>query len=261
MQQDEKTKIYQNTQCHFHIMVELILHSHCIWEQMTAWFSQSLVQQAIVTSKEKQITSGITLLNLPCDWLLYERIGHNKNSDGHRDDAIRRKWKHVLIKKKTSHSVSQRSRIRADFPEIHDDGCYSSSAWLSVMRSLLPTAASERNDHRLSVGSLDQSLAPATTMKHSSHRVLSISMRVDGDHARGTVGMTKQRWVRHWLLCRENFPRPSEEKHSDLLWPLAPRWRVVEILCNDTIQRLERKVVALPATTAFAALWGTVEKQ
>lgn len=77
-------------------------------------------------------------------------------------------------------------------------------------------------------------------MKHSSHRVLSISMWADSDHAPGTVGMTKQRWVRHWLLCRENFPRPSEEKHSGLLWPLAPRWRGAEFLCNNMILRLER---------------------
>lgn len=106
------------------------------------------------------------------------------------------------------------------------------------MRSLLPTAASERTS---------AAWAPARTMKLCSHRVLSISMRADGDHAWGTVGMTKQRWVRHWLVCRENFPRPSEEKHTQACsgrWHLAD---VVDFLCNNTTHGLERTVVARPA--------------
>lgn len=102
------------------------------------------------------------------------------------------------------------------------------------------------NKRRLSVESLEQCWAPARKMKLCSHWVLSISMRADGDHAWGTVGMTKQRWVRHWLVCRENFPRPSEEKHTQAFsgrWHLAD---VVDFLRNNTIHGLERTVVARP---------------
>lgn len=147
MQQDEKTEvpkqniIYQNKQCHCHIMVDLILHSDCVWEQMRAWFNQSLPQEATATSKETEITwrvSDFFIKGLGTVTPVLSADGHTVTlpSDGSENTSL---WK-----KKQPLSESAITHSCWFFSEIGDDGCYSSSARLSVMRSLLPTAASER---------------------------------------------------------------------------------------------------------------------